>query len=127
MRRPLRFLLASYVLVGSVDWVLAVALTTVVFDRTGSAGWVAATVALRFLPSVVLAPLSGVLADRFDRRYLLAASSGLRLMDLLLLRWRWSTPCWRRPTGRRRSPSCPGSRRARRWPRRTPRWLAPCS
>jgi CRP-like cAMP-binding protein/predicted MFS family arabinose efflux permease len=85
MRRPLRFLLASYVLVGSVDWVLAVALTTVVFDRTGSAGWVAATVALRFLPSVVLAPLSGVLADRFDRRYLLAASSGLRLVDLLLL------------------------------------------
>jgi MFS family permease len=81
----LRPLLASYVLVGSVDWLIAVAVTTVVFDRTGSSAWVAASVALRFLPSMVLAPMSGALADRHDRRRVLAVSCGCRTVSVLLL------------------------------------------
>lgn len=85
MRRSVRSLLASYLLVGSVEWVLAVALATVIYDRTGSTGWVAASVALRFLPTVVLAPMSGVLADRIDRRWLLVGSCAFRAGGLLLL------------------------------------------
>ena len=81
----MRSLLASYLLVGSVEWVLAVALTTIVYDRTGSTGWVALTVALRFLPSVLVAPMGGVLADRMDRRRLMIWSCALRAAGLLVL------------------------------------------
>ena len=85
LRASLRSLLASYLLVGSVEWVLAVALTTIVYDRTGSTGWVALTVALRFLPSVLVAPMGGVLADRMDRRRLMIWSCTLRAAALLVL------------------------------------------
>jgi MFS family permease len=85
LRPSLRPLLASYLLVGSVEWMLAVALTTVVYDRTGSTGWVALTLALRFLPAVLLAPMGGVLADRMDRRRLMATSCALRAAALLAL------------------------------------------
>ena len=98
LRASLRSLLASYLLVGSVEWVLAVALTTIVYDRTGSTGWVALTVALRFLPSVLVAPMGGVLADRMDRRRLMIWSCALRAAEIRVS----VTP----HLGKERGPSC---------------------
>ncbi len=71
-------LLAGYLLVGSAEWLLTVALSAALYDATGSPGWVAATVALRFVPSVLVTPYAGVLADRIDRRVIMVWSCALR-------------------------------------------------
>src|SRR5919107_6447185 len=60
------------------DWLYNVALLSVVYERSGSASWVALTTAARILPIVVLGPLGGVLADRFDRRRVMVASDLVR-------------------------------------------------
>jgi MFS family permease len=62
------------------DWLYNVALLALVFGRTGSATWVALTTAARVLPIVVLSPLGGVLADRHDRRMLMAGADVARLV-----------------------------------------------
>jgi MFS family permease len=49
------------------DWLYNVALLVYVFDQTGSAGWVAAATMVRLLPFVILAPIGGVIADRYER------------------------------------------------------------
>jgi MFS family permease len=46
----------------------------VVYERTHSAGWLAATAVARIGPVVLLGPIGGSLADRFDRRRLLVAA-----------------------------------------------------
>jgi hypothetical protein len=51
-----------------------VALTTAVYERTGSASWVAACVAMRFVPGIAVGPLAGVLADKMDRRLVIVGS-----------------------------------------------------
>lgn len=56
------------------DWLYNVALLAVVFDRTHSASWMALTTAARVVPVVVLGPVGGVLADRYDRRGLILVS-----------------------------------------------------
>jgi MFS family permease len=53
-------------LVGS--WVQRVAVGWVTWDMTHSAAWLGAVSMAEFLPVILLAPLTGVLADRFDRR-----------------------------------------------------------
>jgi predicted MFS family arabinose efflux permease len=50
------------------DWLYNVGLLAFVFERTHSTGWLSATTAIRVLPIVLLGPLGGVVADRFDRR-----------------------------------------------------------
>src|SRR3954468_14323460 len=49
------------------DWLYNVALLVYVFDKTGSAAWVAAATMVRLLPFVVLGPVGGVIADRYER------------------------------------------------------------
>ncbi|WP_125774084.1 MFS transporter [Antribacter gilvus] len=59
-----------------------------VYRATGSSTSVALVTLAAFLPGVVLAPLGGVLADRFDRRLLMILSdafSAVGLVALLLL------------------------------------------
>ena len=57
-----RVLLIGSTISQSGDWLYNVALAVYVFDRTGSAGWVAAATVLRLVPYVVLAPIGGVIA-----------------------------------------------------------------
>src|SRR5262245_40559354 len=80
-----RPLATSYLLVGSVEWSVAVALAAAVYDRTHSTGWISALVVARFFPSVVVGPLAGVLADRVDRRRVLVWSCALRIGPLVAL------------------------------------------
>src|SRR5688572_13923471 len=53
-------------------WLERVAVGVYVAQTTGRSGWSGMAAAALFLPSLVMAPLGGVLADRFARRsYLL--------------------------------------------------------
>ncbi len=72
--RSFRLLLASLAVSSCGDWLYNVALLASVYAATGSATWVALTTAARVLPVVVVGPLGGVIADRYDRRALMIAS-----------------------------------------------------
>jgi MFS family permease len=65
------------------DWFDTIALFTLVLRLTGSGRAVGLVLVARFLPSVVLGPLSGVLADRFNRRHIMIASDVARALVVL--------------------------------------------
>lgn len=56
------------------DQLARVALAVLVYGRTGSAAWAAATYALTFLPAILGGVLLGGLADRYARRAVLVAA-----------------------------------------------------
>ncbi|MBB4683630.1 MFS transporter [Amycolatopsis jiangsuensis] len=56
----------------TAEWMLQVALPVYLFTSTGSAVTTALSIVLGLLPAVLLSPLAGVAADRWDRRLLLA-------------------------------------------------------
>jgi MFS family permease len=84
-RRPFHLILLSLAVSSCGDWLYNVALLALVFERTGSATWVALTTAARVLPVVVLGPIGGVLADRYDRRRLMIASDLSRALLMVAL------------------------------------------
>jgi MFS family permease len=66
------------------DWFDTIALFTLVLRLTGSGGGAVGLILVaRFLPSVVLGPLSGVLADRFNRRHIMIVSDAARAFVVL--------------------------------------------
>jgi MFS family permease len=56
-------------------WMEMLALGVFVTEVTGKAEWTGGIAALTYLPSVILSPLGGALADRFDRRVYLAVGT----------------------------------------------------
>jgi predicted MFS family arabinose efflux permease len=83
--RPFHLLLASLAVSSCGDWLYNVALLAFVYERTGSATWLAITTAARVIPIVVLGPIGGVLADRWDRRRLIIASDLSRAVAMIAL------------------------------------------
>lgn len=67
------------------DWVLLVALPVFVYQLTGSASATATTFVVALLPGLALSPVTGVLADRLDRRRLMLAVSLAQAIALLPL------------------------------------------
>lgn len=67
-RRDIRRLAAASAVSGTGDWAATVALSLTVFARTGSTVWLSAAFLFTQLPSAVAAPLTGLIADRLDRR-----------------------------------------------------------
>jgi MFS family permease len=67
-----------FALSGVGQTVGTIAVTTVVYESTGSASWAAAAAAARLLPYLACSGLAGVLADRRDRRSVLGASLAVR-------------------------------------------------
>ena len=67
------------------DWLYNLALVVLVYDRTHSALWAGVTTAARVVPVVVLGPLGGVLADRFDRRRIMIMCDVARMGLMVLL------------------------------------------
>ena len=66
------------------DWLNTIAIYTLVLRLTGSSGGAVGLVLVaRFLPSVVLGPLAGVVADRFSRRRVMIWSDVLRAVVVL--------------------------------------------
>ncbi len=75
---PFRRLLTGLAISQAGDWLYNVALLAFVYERTHSAGWLAATTAARVLPLVLFGPLGGIVADRFDRRTVMVVSDLVR-------------------------------------------------
>ncbi len=67
------------------DWLYNLTLVALVYSRTHSALWAGVTTAARVVPVVVLGPLGGVLADRFNRRHIMIVSDAARLVLMVLL------------------------------------------
>lgn len=49
-------------------WMQRVAVGWLTWELTGSAAWLGAVAAAEFMPTIIVAPVVGALADRFDRR-----------------------------------------------------------
>lgn len=56
-----------------------------IFQQTGKASIMALVTLLAFLPSLLLSPLAGVLADRYDRRILMILGDSLSAVGLLFI------------------------------------------
>src|SRR3712207_5637853 len=81
-RRDYRLLLLSFTTSKLGDFLYLVALVAYVFAETGSAAWVSAATLSRFIPYTVLSPLAGVVADRYERRTVMALGDGVQLVAM---------------------------------------------
>ena len=69
--RDYRIFWAGALLSNVGTWMMNLVLPFVLFQLTGSAVWVGATVAAQFLPMVLASPIGGSIADHFPRRVVL--------------------------------------------------------
>ena len=83
--RDYRYLVAASSISQTGDWLYNVALLVWVYDTTGSAGWVAFVTVARLVPYVIVGPIGGVAADRYDRRTVLIVSDVLRALLMFTL------------------------------------------
>ncbi len=81
--RSFRFLWLGQVVSQMGDWFDTIAVYTITLRLTGSTRSVALIMVARFLPSVVMGPLSGVVADRFSRRSIMITADLLRAVVVL--------------------------------------------
>jgi MFS family permease len=81
--RRFRYLWLGQVVSQMGDWFDTIAVYTIALQLTGSSRSVALIMVARFLPTVVLGPLSGVVADRFSRRAIMIASDIVRALVVL--------------------------------------------
>jgi MFS family permease len=66
--RDYRFLLPGFAISAIGDWLYGVSLIVFIYERTHSAGWVAAVTVIRLVPYVLFGAVGGVVADRYERR-----------------------------------------------------------
>ncbi len=69
----------------------AFALSVYVYQTTGSATYVSLVTLLAYLPTILLSPLGGVLADRYDRRLLMIVGDLFSGLGLLYVLWNIQT------------------------------------
>ncbi|MDX6304423.1 MAG: hypothetical protein QOI77_1392 [Blastocatellia bacterium] len=81
--RGFRFLWLGQVVSQMGDWFDTIAVYTIALRLTGSTRSVALIMVARFLPSVIMGPLSGVVADRFSRRSIMIAADLVRAVVVL--------------------------------------------
>ena len=83
--RNVRLLIGGTGLSQIGDWLYNVALIVFVFDRTGSAAWVAAAGVVRLVPYVLFGTIGGMIADRRPRRSTMIASDVIRAMVMFVM------------------------------------------
>jgi MFS family permease len=76
--RDFRLLLTAQLLSSIGDWLLLVAAPYFVFKLTGSTMATGLTLTAESVPAVLLGPIAGVFADRWDRRRTMIATDALR-------------------------------------------------
>src|SRR3954453_4218535 len=81
--RDARALIAASGISQIGGWLYNAALLGYVYAATGSAAWVGATTIVRLLPYVVLIPVGGMLADRYDKRTVLLVGDVARCVLML--------------------------------------------
>ena len=69
----------------SAAWALIVARAALALELTDSAAWAGYVTFAAMIPSVVVSPLAGYLADRFNRRTVLACAYSVNVADNLVL------------------------------------------
>lgn len=69
--RNYRLYFFSQIISFSGTWMQSIALSWLVLELTGSGTALGTVLAMQFLPTLVLAPIGGVLADRFEKRRLI--------------------------------------------------------
>ena len=67
------------------DRLIMVALVTLVYDRTGSAGAVGLLMLLKAIPALVLGSLAGVFVDRWNRKWIMVIANLLQGLLVFLL------------------------------------------
>ena len=72
------------------SWMQNVTIPYVLLTTTGDARWVGVAAFLHFSPSVVLGPLSGSLADRFQRRRVILVTQSIMALLAFTLWGMWS-------------------------------------
>src|SRR6202051_4096950 len=93
--RGFRFLWLGQVVSQMGDWFDTIAVYTIALQLTGSSRSVALIMVARFLPSVVMGPLSGVVADRFSRRSMMITADLLRAVVVIgFLSILWPDQTW---------------------------------
>ncbi|WP_433364457.1 MFS transporter [Actinoplanes sp. CA-142083] len=86
LRRPgFRRLWLAGVISDTGDWLLLIALPTLVYQLTGSVGHTSFAFLAELVPAVLLGAPGGYLADRCDRRRLLVVVAGIQALALLPL------------------------------------------
>jgi MFS family permease len=73
--RDYRLLVVAFFVDSIGGWAASVVLAVVVFDRTHSLALLAALGAARWVPGLLLAPFGGLVADRYDRRSVMAVAA----------------------------------------------------
>lgn len=73
--RDLRLMLAAFTIDESGSWAYAVVVSAYIFGRTGSPGWVAAIMAVRWITGMLASGPAGVIADRVERRRVVQAGA----------------------------------------------------
>lgn len=86
------FMIWSGELISSIgSGMTAFALSVYVYQTTGSATYVSLITLLAYLPTVLLSPLGGVLADRYDRRLLMIIGDLFSGLGLAYVLWNIQT------------------------------------
>ncbi len=83
--RDARALIAASAASQLGDWLYNAALLGYVYAATGSGAWVGAATISRLIPYVLLGPLGGMVADRYDRRTVLLVGDLARLVLMVVL------------------------------------------
>ncbi len=81
VRGPLGGVLSAWLLASTAGWAFSVALAVYAFDRSG-AGAVGLVTAVRLLPAVLTAPVSGTLIDRLGRNAVVAGACALEAVAI---------------------------------------------
>ena len=91
-----RQVIASVAISGFGTWAYNVGITVYAYDRTHSAGWVAAVTVGRYVPALVLSWLAGPLVDQLPRRALAVAADAAcaAVMVVLALLASADAPLW---------------------------------
>lgn len=63
----------------------AFAVSIYVYQLTGSATWVSVAALLAYLPMILLNPVGGILADRYDRRLMMICGDSFSVLGLLFI------------------------------------------
>ena len=82
---PATRLVGTHLMSNLADGVRLTAFPLLVFALTASPMWVSATFAAGLVPSVLIGPVAGAVADRCDRRRLVRAVTAARTLMLLVL------------------------------------------
>jgi len=73
--RDYRLLVLAFLVDAICGWAASVVLAVVVFDRTHSLPLIAVVGAAKWIPGLLVAPLGGLVADRYDRRSVMAVAA----------------------------------------------------